>query len=46
MAVIMLDPETGTVNQYGSNQGVQFLFQNDAISLKFLQFFGKLSLYV
>ena len=37
----MIEPETGTINQHGSNKGVQFLLQNETVALKFMDFFGK-----
>ena len=41
LAVLMIEPETGTINQHGSNKGVQFLLQNETVALKFMDFFGK-----
>ena len=41
LAVLMIEPETGTTNQHGSNKGAQFLLQNETVALKFLDFFGK-----
>ncbi|XP_028417242.1 general transcription factor II-I repeat domain-containing protein 1-like [Dendronephthya gigantea] len=38
-AVVMYDSETGTVNQYGSAKGAQFLMANETIPLKFMNFF-------
>lgn len=37
----MIDPETETVNQHGSNKGIQFLLQNETVALKFMDFCGK-----
>jgi hypothetical protein len=36
----MVEPDNGIVKQYGSHNGCKFLSQNDAISLKFAEFFG------
>ena len=41
LAVLMIEPKTGTINQHGSNKGVQFLLQNETVALKFMDFFGK-----
>ncbi|XP_028403475.1 uncharacterized protein LOC114526156 isoform X2 [Dendronephthya gigantea] len=38
-AVLMHDSGTGTVNQYGSAKGAQFLLQDNAVALKFMNFF-------
>ena len=41
LAVLMIDPETETVNQHDSNKGIQFLLQNETVALKFMDFCGK-----
>ena len=38
LAVLMIEPKTGTINQHGSNK---FLLQNETVALKFMDFFGK-----
>ena len=36
----MVGPEAGEVQQYETKNGVNFLIQNEAMSLKFMAFFG------
>ncbi|CAB4018529.1 Hypothetical predicted protein [Paramuricea clavata] len=37
--VLMMDPDTGTVRQYGSENGIMFLAENEKIPLTFLAYF-------
>ncbi|XP_028400764.1 uncharacterized protein LOC114523901 [Dendronephthya gigantea] len=40
VAVVMIEP-SGNINQHGSNKGVQFLMQNEAVAIKFMEFFDR-----
>lgn len=41
VAVVMIEPRTGEIYEYGSEKGIQFLQQNEAIPLRFVDFFSK-----